>query len=246
MPKRAHRVASAITADSHPFTLTIFTDGQIGDGRHTPVVKTRHFDRLSDVAVALFNETGCHSPRSWKVNRFATSVNEDGRSFTRRHAETETVRITEHGDRVCVERVSFTHFEVTDASGKRVRIAHLLELGEQLDAERNAYRRRWRWRAVYCGFGPVPGIRKWRGGRSYMRRIHTTAERRLNGLVLFEEGEVACRAARNTHNLPHSWDDIMRHRENGWKSQHKGAKSWDRVRAHGAPRNKRDESAGEC
>ncbi len=243
MPKRAHRACPAIPAGSHPFTLTIITDGQVSGGRPAPAVYIRHFDRLSDVAVALFNESGCHARNNWGIFHFDVNFSVDGRALTRCHRECNVVCDTEWGSQICTERRSFTHFEVTDASGARIRIAHLLELGGKLNAERTAYRR-WSWRAAYCGFGPVPGIRKWRGGRHYMRRIGTQSERRLNCMVLKEEGEVSCRAARSGHNLPSSWDDIMRHKENGWKSQHKGAKSWDRERKHGTPRSKRGESFG--
>ncbi len=78
--------------------------------------------------------------------------------------------------------------------------------------------------------GPVHGIRKWRGGGGYFRGVRTMAETRLNALVLVEEGEVGCRPSRRERNLPHSWDDVPRHRERSWKSQHRGRKSWDRVR----------------
>ncbi len=81
--------------------------------------------------------------------------------------------------------------------------------------------------------GPVHGIRKWRGGGGYFRGVRTMSETRLNALVLVEDGEVGCRPSRRERNLPHSWDDVPRHRERSWKSQHRGRKSWDRVRVAG-------------
>lgn len=79
---------------------------------------------------------------------------------------------------------------------------------------------------VYRG-GPVPGVHR-RGRYCGFRRIRTTAERRLNALVLVEEGEVAARACRQGYSLPDSWDDYSRNRERCWKRQHKGRKAWDR------------------
>lgn len=80
--------------------------------------------------------------------------------------------------------------------------------------------------------GPVHGIRCFRAsggyGRKYYRRIATTPARRQANLVVFEEGEVAPRAKRNSGNIPNSWFDFSRERQRGWKSQHKGRKAWDR------------------
>ena len=128
---------------------------------------------------------------------------------------------------------STAHYEASDPFGKLLPMATLLARGRVLveRKERTRYRYLSRWKfPVYCGVGPVPGVRKWRGGRRCMRRMKTTGEQRLNALVLREEGEVAVRAARNAHNLPSSWDDHLIQRECSWKSQHKGAKSWDRAR----------------
>lgn len=75
--------------------------------------------------------------------------------------------------------------------------------------------------------GTVPGIRKWRGGGSYYRRIRTMAERRQNLGVVMEEGRTMVRGRRV--NLPNSWDDIGRTRQRSWKSQFRGKKAWDRV-----------------
>lgn len=125
---------------------------------------------------------------------------------------------------------STAYYEANDPFGKLLSMANLLARGRVLVEEEGRNRPRyqlWRSRFVYCGVGPVPGVRKWRGGRRYIRRMKTTAERRLNALVLREEGEVTIRAARNAHNLPDSRDDFVIQRENGWKAQHKGAKSWD-------------------
>ena len=74
--------------------------------------------------------------------------------------------------------------------------------------------------------GPVPGIAKRRGGYGVFRQPHTHAERRLNALVLAEDGEVPARPERNS--LPSVWDDDFRPRISNWKAQHKGRKAWDR------------------
>lgn len=81
--------------------------------------------------------------------------------------------------------------------------------------------------AVYRGNGPIYGVRKSRGGPHYYRRMSTMGERRLNAMTLREEGEVAPRTARCSSNLPNNWDDYALDRQNGWKRQHKGIKSWD-------------------
>jgi len=94
-----------------------------------------------------------------------------------------------------------------------------------------------RWWQTPAGYvrrnGPVPGIRKWRGG-SYFQSVQSQNERRTNCGVFEEEGEVPARASRRWTNLPDSWDDKQRNRERCWKAQHKGCKSWDRPAPHGA------------
>ena len=75
--------------------------------------------------------------------------------------------------------------------------------------------------------GSVVGIRKWRGGFGYYRRVRTMAERRQNMAVLLEEGSTLVRPSRA--HLPSNWDDIGRTVQRGWKSQHRGQKSWDKV-----------------
>jgi hypothetical protein len=72
---------------------------------------------------------------------------------------------------------------------------------------------------------PVPGVHKYAHGH-YFRRIHTTAELRLNQFVDPEEPQA--RASRTGYNLPNSWDDYPKTVERSWKSQHKGRKAWDR------------------
>ncbi|WP_434715653.1 hypothetical protein [Paraburkholderia sp. A3RO-2L] len=93
-------------------------------------------------------------------------------------------------------------------------------------------RRRWRpyWYRLtdtWNGEGPVPGVRKYRGGRHYYRHPQTMPEIRQNALVLDEEGEVRARPRRGSHYLPSCWDDRCvaarrdrswkRHRKNRWK-----------------------------
>lgn len=85
----------------------------------------------------------------------------------------------------------------------------------------------WQWQRHFSfRRGPVPGIAKRRGGHGIFRQPHTQAERRLNALVLAEDGEVPARPVRN--HLPSVWDDDFRHRTRNWKAQHKGRKAWDR------------------
>ena len=70
---------------------------------------------------------------------------------------------------------------------------------------------------LWNGEGPVPGLFK-RSGRRYFRQPRTTQERRLSYPV-FEDGEVAPRNSRNSRNLPHAWDDLVRNDNNqrNWK-----------------------------
>ena len=102
-----------------------------------------------------------------------------------------------------------------------------------------AWGRRLRYSSYYRGYGsyvfrngPVSGVRKWRGGSS-TTNARTQSERRLNAMVVKEDGEVSTRAARLGFNLPCSWDGRPRNNERCWKSQHRGGKSWDRPARHG-------------
>lgn len=124
--------------------------------------------------------------------------------------------------------------EVFGPTGRVLNAHGILLKGEALTAKKT---RLFRWGQMrdYRGYGPVPGIRKWRGGNGYCRRMRTTSEQRLNALTLLEEGEISARAARSGRNLANSWDDHCRHRQEGWKAQHKGCKSWAHPPRHGAP-----------
>jgi hypothetical protein len=109
-------------------------------------------------------------------------------------------------------------------NGRPLNLRGLLELGDSLTSKGKRYARRG---VVYCGYGPVPNVHKSRGGRQYFRNIHTTPERRMNALVVAEDGERPARAARTGGNLPNSWDDIAFSRlSRGWKSQRKSLKAW--------------------
>ena len=80
--------------------------------------------------------------------------------------------------------------------------------------------RRWdsyRWN----GEGPVPGTRKCSGHYCWFRHPRTANERRLNALVLAEDGEIGPRAARRPARIPTAWDDLGRHVERNWKRQRK-------------------------
>jgi len=81
----------------------------------------------------------------------------------------------------------------------------------------------WRSRYTYCGEGPVPGVRKFRGGGHYFRRMRHMSERRQAALVVVEEGEVAPRPSRNTHGLPNPWDDyrVTSRDDRNWKRYRK-------------------------
>jgi hypothetical protein len=74
----------------------------------------------------------------------------------------------------------------------------------------------------YCGYGPVPGTGRPRGGHHF-RRMHHISERRSAGLVLRNEGEVAPRGKRAAANLPTPWDDysIAAREDRGWKRHRK-------------------------
>ena len=76
--------------------------------------------------------------------------------------------------------------------------------------------------------GPVQGVRKWRGGSGYYRRVRTLQERRLNMAAMDEYGPEIVRGRRRDRNLPTAWDDIGRSNERGWKAQGKGRKNWVR------------------
>lgn len=102
-----------------------------------------------------------------------------------------------------------------------------------------AWGRRLRYTCYYGRYGnyvfrrgPVSGVRKWRGGSSNSN-ARTQSERRLNAMVVREDGEVSTRAARLGFNLPCSWDGRNRQSERCWKSQHNGGKSWARPARHG-------------
>lgn len=78
------------------------------------------------------------------------------------------------------------------------------------------------------GHGPVPRIRKSRGGFGWFRGIQTSQEIKLNALVLLDEGEIPVRAARNSRNLPTTLEDFLRDTQRSWKAQRKGRKQWAR------------------
>lgn len=80
---------------------------------------------------------------------------------------------------------------------------------------------------AWNGEGPVPGVRKHRGGGyHYFRKVRTASERRMAQVLCAPDGEPAPRAKRSASNIPHSWDDIhtrqpvrswKMHRKNQWK-----------------------------
>lgn len=84
-----------------------------------------------------------------------------------------------------------------------------------------ALRRHPQWN----GEGPVPGVRKYRGGRRYYRRLRTTNERRQAQRM--DPSDVMPRGRRSARMLPNAWDDYVRgdredrnwkrHRKHQWK-----------------------------
>lgn len=70
---------------------------------------------------------------------------------------------------------------------------------------------------------PVPGTRKYRGGRGYCRYIKTHQEIRENDFLDYDEDAleygIKARGNRRRHNLPTVWDDPYRSdvRSNNWK-----------------------------
>lgn len=80
---------------------------------------------------------------------------------------------------------------------------------------------------AFRDFAPAPvdwPLRLWRNPgsrraayRNWLRYPRTQAERRMNGLVLTEEGETVARNKRAK--LPSSWDDFTRTSQRSWKEQ---------------------------
>lgn len=83
------------------------------------------------------------------------------------------------------------------------------------------YQSCWGIYPYYCGYGPVPNVRKSRGGGGYFRRMKTMAARRQAQHVSDDEPRV--RAARSANVLPNSWDDYRNSsRDNdNWKRYRK-------------------------
>lgn len=133
------------------------------------------------------------------------------------------------GATIAVKREK-VELEAFGKTGRALKIVPLLELARKVRDRRHqrALIRDTGSDAHYRGQGPVYGIRKSRGGGHYFRRMSTMSERRLNGMTLHEEGEVAPRPSRCGFNLPSNYDDYQVCRQDNWKSQHKGVKSWDR------------------
>ncbi len=65
--------------------------------------------------------------------------------------------------------------------------------------------------------GTVPGIHKRSRFNTLWRHPGTASERRMNSLVLIEDGEVGPRVARTPRHLPTAWDDIYRGHSRSWK-----------------------------
>lgn len=194
---------------AHPYALVTTADA---------IVKEAVFDRLSDLATAIY--------RHYSNNKVSCEIVQD--SCALQVVMLDHVRIEAGRFGFVYRQVRrTTQFEALGHGGARLKIVPLLDMGraihrDQIESRRSLY-------TGYCGYGPVPGTRKSRGGIGYSRRMKTVGERRLNALVLHDDGEVACRSSRFGGNLPSSWDDKFRNTERNWKSQHKGIKSWDRT-----------------
>lgn len=244
----AHFGARAPSIVKSRFQLTVFAGGSVEifvSDRLNDVV--RHLARL--VAAVPDHFPGhVHVGAGWTTPRAIQHLIRFRNESADRYELRDSIEFADGGRSLVVTQVvpwevrnpgprSSWHavrvFEVSGPNGALLNIQPLLEIGIALNAEDRAQQRnRWYRGLNYCGYGPVPRVRKFRGGNGHYRKMSTTPERRLNALVLDEEGEVACRAARQGHNLPSSWDDFGRHKERIWKSQHRGRKSWDRV-CHG-------------
>lgn len=126
-----------------------------------------------------------------------------------------------------IEVTPFIHLVARSSHSKLLDVNLLL----QWHLKKEAKAREWRWARRHLrnwnGEGPVPGTSSRPRYGSYIRRPHTQAERR-QACWLEEEGEPRIRAARRANYLPTRWDDQPRCMERGWKSQHKGRKSWDK------------------
>lgn len=107
--------------------------------------------------------------------------------------------------------------------GKELSSMEMLSHGKKLLPLWNSYEF---WNAGLWRQGPVKGVRKWRGGPGYYRRVKTMQERRLNLSAMTDEGVVHVRGKRR--NLPSTWDDFCRTQQHTWKEQFRGRKSWDR------------------
>lgn len=115
-----------------------------------------------------------------------------------------------------------------DDDGKALTISDFQDI---IRARRKSKYSHWNRYAGYCGDGsPVPGSGRSHSHRgTYYRRPNTTAERRLNQIIDFDEPRV--RPSRNLRNLTNAWDDYQRadRDDKSWKrfrdSQHKSAKT---------------------
>lgn len=116
---------------------------------------------------------------------------------------------------------------VFDAYNRVVNVEDLIkDLDNLPEKTYGSYRRRlwFRYRNNWLGFrnGPVPGVRKWRGGSGY-RCMRTTQELRRNSWDKKYARKRRCRKY-----LPNSWDDVSSGKwdcNRSWKKQKK-RKQW--------------------
>ena len=80
----------------------------------------------------------------------------------------------------------------------------------------NFHKKRFRYR-----YDPVPGIHKHKNG-SYMRRMKTTQERRINCLHYSEGFHI--RGKRKHKMLINAWEDVLINKQKNWKKFRK--KQW--------------------
>lgn len=125
-------------------------------------------------------------------------------------------------------RTEWQTFEAFDCKGRPLKIQSVLR--SFYPEGHLARRKKRRPEHGDRGLGPVPNIRKSRGGSGWFRGIQTSQEIRLNELVLVSEGEIPVRAARSKWNLPTAWDDFLRTPQRSWKAQLKARKQWERRR----------------
>jgi hypothetical protein len=172
-------------------------------------------------AVSLFCKDGsvsvyaslAQAKKELGIRWIARSV---GKHFREYLCTTRTYDTDDDGNLVTVRKPEFQESEyvMRDDAGQPVTLADFQAL-----TSREKYISYWaRKYATWNGEGPVPGVRKWRGGRHYFRHFHVMHSRRQASFFA-EEGEVAPRCSQNEHGIPDPWDDqhVSAREDRSWK-----------------------------